>query len=234
MDREARRAWWRSRYDLLVILCLVDYALLVLVDSERFFSAIAIVPIFITIVVAQRTTGQTGVIVWIGRVAIGFGALLAVASAVTPSHVVEGLSTAGFAIALLLCFVAVYLHVLQQTEANLQTMYAALTCYLLVGIFFTLADITLALWFPPFFHQGGPHPPADYAYFSFITMTTVGYGDLTPYVGYPRSMAVLEAVIGQMVLVTLVARTVASVSANSWRERRIVRRADERGEPGES
>ena len=47
-----------------------------------------------------------------------------------------------------------------------------------------------------------------FAYFSYITMATVGYGDLTPATGLPRTNAVLEALIGQIFLVVLVARLV--------------------------
>ena len=52
------------------------------------------------------------------------------------------------------------------------------------------------------------HGPADFAYFSYITMATVGYGDLTPATGLPRTNAVLEALLGQIFLVVLVARLV--------------------------
>ncbi len=47
-----------------------------------------------------------------------------------------------------------------------------------------------------------------FAYFSYITMATVGYGDLTPAIGLPRTNAVLEALMGQIFLVVLVARLV--------------------------
>ena len=50
--------------------------------------------------------------------------------------------------------------------------------------------------------------PVTFAYFSYITMATVGYGDLTPATGLPRTNAVLEALIGQIFLVVLVARLV--------------------------
>jgi hypothetical protein len=59
-----------------------------------------------------------------------------------------------------------------------------------------------------FFAQPGQHGPADFAYFSYITMATVGYGDLSPATGLPRSYAVLEALMGQIFLVVLVARLV--------------------------
>ena len=51
--------------------------------------------------------------------------------------------------------------------------------------------------------------PGDFMYFSFITLTTVGYGDLTPFTDAARSAAVFEAVLGQVFLATAVARIVS-------------------------
>ena len=45
-------------------------------------------------------------------------------------------------------------------------------------------------------------------YFSFVTLTTVGFGDVVPVAGGVRTLAVVEALIGQIVLVSLVARLV--------------------------
>jgi len=43
---------------------------------------------------------------------------------------------------------------------------------------------------------------------SFVSITTLGFGDLTPTSGLPQALTVLEALIGQVFLVTLVARLV--------------------------
>ena len=51
-------------------------------------------------------------------------------------------------------------------------------------------------------------------YFSFITLTTVGYGDLTPYTDVARTAAVCEAVLGQVFLVTAVARIVSLLGSS--------------------
>ena len=50
---------------------------------------------------------------------------------------------------------------------------------------------------------------ADYLYFSFMTQTTVGYGDLTAAGNLGRACAVLEALVGQLYLVTVVALVVS-------------------------
>ena len=80
---------------------------------------------------------------------------------------------------------------------------------MLIGLVFANADYGVQLVSGnSFFAQSGHHGPADFAYFSYITMATVGYGDLTPATGLPRTNAVLEALMGQIFLVVLVARLV--------------------------
>jgi voltage-gated potassium channel Kch len=51
--------------------------------------------------------------------------------------------------------------------------------------------------------------PSSLYYFSFVTLTTVGFGDVVPAAGTARTLVVVEALIGQIVLVTLVARLVS-------------------------
>ena len=56
-------------------------------------------------------------------------------------------------------------------------------------------------------------------YFSYITMTTVGYGDLTPVGNLPRMLAATEALIGQIYLVTAVALLVGNLGRERRRRR---------------
>ncbi|MGZ3459752.1 MAG: potassium channel family protein, partial [Archangium sp.] len=62
---------------------------------------------------------------------------------------------------------------------------------------------------PNFFAQGVEKDPSIYLYFSFITMTTVGYGDFSPGAAVPRVLVIFEAMLGQVYLVTAVARMVS-------------------------
>ncbi len=51
--------------------------------------------------------------------------------------------------------------------------------------------------------------PSDFIYFSFVTLTTVGYGDIAPVHPFARSLCNVEAVIGQLYPATLLARLVS-------------------------
>lgn len=90
-----------------------------------------------------------------------------------------------------------------------ETVLGALCTYVLLGLLFAFAY--LALDFvrdAPFFAQPGTHEASEYLYFSFVTLTTLGFGDLSPAVGLPQALTALEALVGSVFLVTLVARLV--------------------------
>ena len=70
--------------------------------------------------------------------------------------------------------------------------------------------------------------PKTFQYFSFTTLTTLGYGDFTAAGDGGRAVAVLEAIIGQMFLATLVARLVAGFR---WSDRAAARRAGQQAAP---
>ena len=101
----------------------------------------------------------------------------------------------------------------------------ALCIYVLIGLIFATFDYGFQLAANrSYFAQPGQHGPSDFVYFSYITMATVGYGDLTPAPGLPRTTAALEALIGQIFLVVLVARLVAMYTPS------VLRRAEIREE----
>ena len=76
----------------------------------------------------------------------------------------------------------------------------------------------------PFFAQAGVHQQSEYLYFSFVTLTTLGFGDLSPAVGLPQALVALEALLGQVFLVTLVARLVTLwVRQSAMRRRSLLR-----------
>jgi len=109
---------------------------------------------------------------------------------------------------------------------NLNTFYGAVCVYLLIAMFFATAFALIsALSGHPFFAQINAAQTIDYLYFSFTTITTVGYGDLTAAGGVGRMTAVLEAVFGQLYLITVVALVVQ----NLGQERREKLRKDNEG-----
>lgn len=101
-------------------------------------------------------------------------------------------------------------HTLARPKIDLQTLIAAIAAYAMLGMFFAFAyRATAAIQTtPPFFGSSGRGDMADDLFFSFITLTTTGYGNLIPATNPGQTFAVLEAIIGQLFLVTAVAKIV--------------------------
>jgi hypothetical protein len=116
----------------------------------------------------------------------------------------QGVASTTGAIALGVLMVAALAEVLAQTEVDLQTLFGALCVYLLLGLLF--ARVYTA-WeaFAPNPVLGGAEP-IDTTYFSFTTLTTVGYGDILAVGPVARRIAVIEGMVGQVFLATTVAR----------------------------
>jgi hypothetical protein len=94
---------------------------------------------------------------------------------------------------------------------DLETISGALCAYLMIGILFSgLCRGLQIVTEQPFFVQNAHPSPIQFLYFSFVTMTTLGYGDLTPAHDSGRLLVIFEAVIGQVFLVTIVASLVSN------------------------
>jgi hypothetical protein len=102
--------------------------------------------------------------------------------------------------------------VFDQGEVNSQSVLGALSIYVTLGVLFTVTYSAIAEIGPaPFFSQGTDGDPAVRLYFSFVTLATLGYGDYTPAGDLGRMLAILEALIGQLYLVTIVALLVGNL-----------------------
>jgi voltage-gated potassium channel Kch len=88
----------------------------------------------------------------------------------------------------------------------------AVCVYILLGMMWAFAFAAIGTFdSQPFFAQEAHATVADYLYFSFTTITTVGYGDLTAAQSLGRALAVLAALIGQLYLVTVIALLISNL-----------------------
>ena len=116
--------------------------------------------------------------------------------------------------------VAIGWHLAHKLELSFENFLVAESIYLLIAqLFATLFALTAVIAGQPFFVQTS-HPTAiDYIYFSFVTMTTVGYGDYTSALNVGRMLAVMEAIFGQLYLITVVSLVVQNLSTKRQRQR---------------
>jgi len=116
---------------------------------------------------------------------------------------------------------------LSHPVVNLNTFYGAVSVYILIAMFFATLFSVIDVVAGPFFAQTDHPTGIDFVYFSFVTITTTGYGDLTAAGGVGRLTAVMEAVFGQLYLITVVALVVQNLGRERLSHRRA---ADDEGE----
>jgi len=128
----------------------------------------------------------------------------------TPPAIVSGLSK----------------HFREEGEVTLQLMFGVLCLYLLVGLLFGVGyAVTQEITGEPFFTTGEGQRD-DFLYFSFGTLTTVGFGDLIAAQDVGRSLAITEALVGQIYLVTVVAVIVSNLRPARPRSRQRQAKAE--------
>ena len=93
-------------------------------------------------------------------------------------------------------------------EVTRHVIFGAVSVYLLIGILWSIVYAVLETLAPGSFSQvpvPGMPPPSFFVYFSFVTITTLGYGDITPLTAKAQSLAVAEALVGQIYMTVLIA-----------------------------
>jgi hypothetical protein len=98
-----------------------------------------------------------------------------------------------------------------QSTIDFRTVAGALCIYLLVGLLLALVYASMNALQKPFFVQSGAGGSADFVYYSFVTLTTVGYGDLTSRTDLGHITSIFESLFGQLYLVSVVALLVANI-----------------------
>jgi hypothetical protein len=135
----------------------------------------------------------------------------------TEVYLVTGLLFVIFVLAHLLGFI------LRAPRVNSEVLCAGISAYLLLGLSWSFAYLLVAQLAPDaFFLNNGTTTGhslhgADAFYFSLITLSTVGYGDIIPVSNVARMLAAMEAITGSLFVAVLIARLVALYSSERLR-----------------
>jgi len=116
----------------------------------------------------------------------------------------------GYAVSVILFYL------FRQKTVSSDLIMAAASEYVLIGILWTFLFYILEEVYPgSFSFPGSKMNPAGFLYFSFVTLTTTGYGDVLPVSAQARSLAMLEMIMGQLFMAITVARLVGLYTASS-------------------
>jgi hypothetical protein len=167
--------------------------------------------------VALATARATPLVVtWSSRLA-AVGMLCALAGAIAGGRWFD--AVAGLILVLLLSVsaAAVLRAVVTENKVGFRTILGAVSVYLTLGLLFSFLYVSIGrIQNQPFFGAGVHVGRGDFPFFSMTTLTTTGYGDLIP-AGQPGKLfAVLEMLMGQVFLVTLIARLVSLWEPGRW------------------
>jgi hypothetical protein len=201
-----------GRYGALLILLIAGYLLSAFID-ERWIGALQVVLFTMVMILALRSSSvsRRAVRVLLIVAVVGVPVFFAISLSSATGDVGTGVANVWTGLVLLAAVVMIVHRVLTFGTVTLQSIFGAFSAYMIVGLMF-------ASFFAAIYHFSGDHFFANnqpgntqtFQYFSFTTLTTLGYGDFTAAANSGRAVAVLEALTGQVFLATLVARLVAA------------------------
>ena len=227
----AHKSMWErliegDSYGTLMILIVVAYTVMAVTEDSKWSRTIVGVCFGAILLLSLHTSHVRGKV-------IRFVAVI-VAVFVVWCIVIAGLDTQPFIgaghimIALVITTPGVILwRVFRHPVINFETILGSIDAYMLLGISFAAVYRMLDDVAPHFFAQGAASG-VKYLYFSFVVITTLGFGDLTPRTDLGRVIVSLEALVGQVFLVTIVAVLVSNLGrAARRRGGQVVDPADE-------
>jgi len=197
-------------YGLLLILIVATYFLFAFVGESHWAKVALAVAFAGVLLLTLHTSHVRGRWMRVTCVLAAITVSINIVQAIADSEGVTGLTSLwiGFLIASPIVILA---RILRHPSVDLETILGAICSYLLIGIAFgAIYALLQQVGSENFFAQSGPYERIDYLYFSFIVLTTTGFGDLTPLTAVGKALVTLEALIGQVFLVTIVASLVAS------------------------
>ena len=208
----ARRSGRASgRYGLLLLVLIATYLLAAFTEGQWVIN-VQILAFVCTLLLALRNALVPKRIARAGLVFVlavsGVVAGLALSS---PSDTTLGVAQIWTGLILLATVIVIVRHILADASVTLQSIYGALSAYMIIGLMFAAFYAAMYRFGGgSFFANGSPGNTRTFQYFSFTTLTTLGYGDFTAANNAGRAVAVMEAMAGQIFLATLVARLVSA------------------------
>jgi Ion channel len=202
------------RYGIVLALALLAVVFLVVAPDGTGSRAVALLIVGAMLVVVIATSRSDPAVRERGAGLAGV-AVVAVALTVALGWLPKLISGAIGLVIVLLTLVQLVrglLRLLRVRGVTVQAVAGALAVYLLLGILFAFAiGVAAKAGSGSYFAQGTDGNESQHVYFSFTAMTTTGFGDLSPAAPTGRALAVLEMLLGQIYLVTVISLLVGNL-----------------------
>jgi hypothetical protein len=193
-------------YGFVLLLILVSFVFTAAGPDSSWGLGVLVLVQSATLVVAIWTSGLGRSAVLPSAVLVAFGIAVAALQILTSGDTLTGAAWILNALLLVTVGVVIGIGVFDQRTVNQQSILGAICIYLLIGMLFTFMYGAVAtLGSADFFAQGTDGTPSLRLYFSYVTLATLGYGDYTPTGDLGHTLAITEALVGQLYLVTVVA-----------------------------
>ena len=168
----------------------------------------------VLMIVGARSLKGGGRYFRVGMVLAVAGDALNVVAVGQTSNLFQGASILSMFVILLVSISYTMKQVIFGTEINANRLVGAICVYLLLGVIWALAYAFIDLVAPSSFagidRDAETGWGAGWIYYSFVTLTTLGYGDILPLSGTARGLAYLQAIVGQFYIAVLVAGLVSA------------------------
>lgn len=208
--RDAERL--ADSYGLLLGVILLQILMLPLLDGTRWGVVLQGVLMAVMLMLALHISRAHHAAMRLAWVMVSVSLLIIVVDAATQSTATQGLPSILLGLLLVACPAVILRRIFQHPTINGQTVLGAICVYLLLGLMFAFFYHGVwALDHGAFSGDLGSSAQAGLGYFSYVTLATLGYGDIVPVSQWARSLAVVEALVGQIFLVTLVAALVGNL-----------------------
>jgi hypothetical protein len=198
-----------DRYGLVLVLLLATYVLATALPARDWVAPVLTAIQGVTVVVALAASGVSDAHRRLATGAASLAVIIAAAAALAGGRA-GGVPALISAVLLCASLLAIIRRLVSHERVTSQTLLGAMCCYVLFGLIYTFVFAAASrLTDEPFLSPAGSHSLSDYLFFSFTTLTTTGYGNLVPATGLGRALSMLEALTGQLFLVTVLSRLVA-------------------------
>jgi hypothetical protein len=202
-----------DRYGALLVLILVDCVAIFTASSSGITRWLPGVLVAATVILGLETSAVEGWWVSPVRLLAGLAVVAALTDAAVGDETTLGWVTIAQALLLVILVLAIGSRLVRHQRVTAQTVLAVICIYVLFGLIFALGEYGISgLNDTQFFVQTDTPTVADFVYFSFVVLTTLGFGDLTPATDAGKAMVSFEALLGQIFLVTVVSRLVGLYS----------------------